>query len=422
MSTITPRQVHIPDWKYSCIDCGQCCCDWHVELSQDDLDRLNALAWPAEEAIPKKRVIRMAGNDYIAHRHDGVCIYYDAKMKNCRIHARFGFDAKPLGCKIYPFSIAPTFEGHCSMIGRFDCPAVRKKTGKSMRSYTGSVKAYATEMQLRGGFDELDLEGLKPAKAEKLVDALIRHVFDNKVLTTGAKMVAAQIAAARLESLGTIFINDVDLKEILPSFFNRITEDLKTIKIRRLGAMEQVRFLSLLTAFIRRDEEAIGGGMSSRFSRMTAMCKLLAGQINLRRFGREHPDFAMKRKDFFGTKIDAPADMPLDLMFALMRLRLESYQFFGKAAYNRSFFFGLKALFMQMPLMLALAKWHAMARGGVCRVNEEDVAYAVGAIDHAYGRSALLGLRFMNTLQRQVCDQDAHTRLVEELICPVSMR
>src|ERR1700712_265041 len=77
-----------------------------------------------------KKILRHGGKVYLERRADGACLFLNEENGLCRIHEQFGFEAKPLGCRVFPYQIAPTFRGEASVIGRYDCPTVRKNEGR----------------------------------------------------------------------------------------------------------------------------------------------------------------------------------------------------------------------------------------------------------------------------------------------------
>lgn len=410
--------LNVPDRKYDCIDCGRCCRDWHVELSKAEVDSLAGLAWTSDD-LPAKRTVRFHGKTFIAHRQDGTCIYFDAEKKRCMIHAQFSYDAKPLGCRLYPFNLASDGNDCISVAGRFDCPAIRGNEGMSFKRRHDEFKLFAAEVGVKPHrASELDLDGLLPSKANEIVNALLRYIVNNDKLPMTHALMLGQMAIARIRGLSVAFINDMELSEIFPSFFVRLTQDHGIDKPRRLGGLEQARFLSLLLSFLRRDEEQLGG-VGGRLGRVMTLFKVLRGEINLNGLSKDYPDYAMSRTSFFSIPVLDPDDLEGRVVMDLIGHRLETRQFFGPSTYDRGLFFGLQSLFMLGGLALALAKWLAIAREGgleTCRITATDLDLAVGAVDHPYGRSPLLGLGFMNTLQRQVCNADAFKRIVSELV------
>ncbi len=415
------KALIIPTWNYACIDCGRCCRHWHVELSPDEEKRLAALKWEPAAAIPAKRTVHIAGGTYIAHHANGDCIYLDTDNHRCRIHREYGYDAKPLGCRLYPFAITPALPERFSCTGRFDCPAVRRNDGRPLRQAIDDIRRFVDELQLTGAFDKELLQGIEVDKARQLVDALIREVIGNPGLPDHERAAGAILAVDRLENLGEVFINDIDLDEILPSFFDRVRQDRREAKIRPLGRFEQLRFLSLLTSFLRRDEEGLHKGMRPRLKRTLTLAKVYFGRPNLHDLGAEHPDAPLDRKLLFGAEVYNARRAPTDLLWDLLRVRLEAMQFFGPALYGLTFFIGLKYLLLLAPLVLALAKWNALVRDRErCEITEDDIHYAVGAIDHPFGRSALLGFGMVTTLVRQISSPEAYARIIDEILRPPS--
>lgn len=412
--------LQIPERNFDCGNCGRCCRNWHVELMPADIKRLEKLDWREDDPKADTYIMRHNGKTVLSHKEGNWCIFYDIERKGCMLHRRFGYESKPVGCRLYPFQLATTFSNTVSATIRFECPSVRLNQGKAMRKRQGEFRGIAGELGMPGkGFDMLDLDNLHPEKCREIVEALVKHLIDDNSLPAMERLILCQKAVGRIEKLGAVFINEMDMSDIFPSFFERLIQDGSMSRPRRLGALEQARFLSLFTSFMRRDEEQADKGLGGRFQRALTLFRLLNGKVNLRNLSEEHPDFAIGRAEFFSVAVENLGDDESGILFDLFRQRLLSYQFFGKAVYNRSFFFGLGTLFLLGALVVALAKWHALARQGriePCSVSTEDMANATSAVHHAYGRSGLLGLNFMNTLQRQICEPAAFERIIHETL------
>lgn len=416
MSRSRANQLTIPQQRFRCTECGRCCRDWHVQVSRAEVERLAGLDFPAEDELPEQLTMRLGGQTFLAHRDNGACIFLNEANNRCRIHERHGYAAKPLGCKIYPYAIAPTYEGQVSVTGRFDCPAIRENEGELLDRDEATIHGFVQELKLSGGFDEHDLDGLEPATARRLVRLFYDEIIGDSRLDFPARLAAALIAVERLEVMGATFLNETDLELILPSFAKRVKADLEHQRIRRLSVFEKWRFLGLLSGYIRRDEELVGRGAVSRLRRSGAIAKLFFGRVNLRDFGEEHPDLVLRRELLFGRGIQNIQQVDFGCYESLLKVRLQAHQFMGQANFQYPFFDGLRSLFVTFPLVLAMAKCHAMGRGAdPIRLLPEDLDYAVGAIDHSYGRATLLGLGTMRTITRQVADSAATIRLVHSL-------
>ncbi|MDD1769571.1 MAG: YkgJ family cysteine cluster protein [Methanomassiliicoccales archaeon] len=78
-----------------CARCGRCCLDTRMELSEDDVDRLERLGYPREEfsAQDEDSVLRLRNTG-------GHCYFLIKAEARCRIYPH-----RPKGCAIYPVNI-----------------------------------------------------------------------------------------------------------------------------------------------------------------------------------------------------------------------------------------------------------------------------------------------------------------------------
>ena len=323
---------------------------------------------------------------------------------------------KPLGCRVYPYNITSTFPGKLSVIGRFDCPAVRENQGPKISSSRKSIQSYADEMGIKGGVHGHQLDHLTESAIHNITKGFFTHLFDRKDLEFATMMKGAIKAIERMECLGSEFLNQIEIDEILPSFFSRIIKDLSNTKVRKSNIVERMMFLNILAAYFRRDEEMIGVGVKPRLLRTLAIWQIIFGKGNLRTLGKDHPDFLMPRSALFDTPPSNFSEIDWSMAVDLIKLRLQSLQFFGASNYNLGFFVGLKSLFLSAPLILAAAKWSALAKNQQsCSIRPEEIDYAAGIIDHSLGRSALLSTSLFTTTVRQLTDFDRYSALLHSL-------
>ena len=416
MAKPSARQINIPQWNFSCTGCGECCRRWHVALSVDEVKRLQGFQWSEHDAIPNEVTTTIKGHEYITHTNEGCCVFLDTTTNRCKIHERFGMNAKPKGCRVYPFNIATTFPKSYSAIARFDCPAVRQNYGEPLDRSLNDIRGFIEEMKLKGGFDRYVLDGITKKEIEIFIPALCHRLIEPNELSTQHKLESALISTVRLEKLGADFIKHIDVDDILPSFFDRSISNTAELKPKAIPLPERWRFLNVFISYLRRDEEVIERGWS-RITRLGTFWNIIFRKGNLRNIGKEHPNALVDGKRLFQMPVANADEIDWALYLNLIRLRLQSYQFFGPTYYNLSFFIGLKSLFFSFPLVIAAAKWSALARySEQCFILPEDVDYAVGVIDHSLGRSALLGTGLFTTLVRQMTDIDAYSRLVHALL------
>jgi hypothetical protein len=66
---------------------------------------------------------------------------------------------------------------------------------------------------------------------------------------------------------------------------------------------------------------------------------------------------------------------------------------------------------MLYPLVLAAARYSAANRT-TARIEVQDVEYAVAAIEHSFGRSAILKQPFTRSLEKALRDPKVFVRLI----------
>lgn len=108
------EQVEVrQDLRYECRMCGACCSGrFRVELEKKDEERLRALDLKGQFGVHADDVME---SDYVAGDSpeseprrflrfvEGRCIFLD-KNQRCALHRVFGREAKPLGCRLFPFN------------------------------------------------------------------------------------------------------------------------------------------------------------------------------------------------------------------------------------------------------------------------------------------------------------------------------
>jgi hypothetical protein len=334
------------------------------------------------------------------------------------IHARHSEIIKPLGCRVYPFNIVAALDGEQSVMARYDCPAVRAGTGQPLSQSKRQIGRYIEELCIGDGFDCYDREGLDVDAIRKIVAGVYKLVIDSPALDCPAAVTAASIAVYRLEQLGTDFLNDVNPNSFLESFLRRaVADSLEMSPPKHVNNVERWRFMVLFTAYMRRDESLVGQGLRSRARRAGAIMRLILKSGNLHELGEEHPDMALHSRDLFEMPIVNLEEVDWSLYLDMIKVRLQTYQFFGRANFNAGIYFGMQLLLLTFPLVIAAARWHAAARHRTrLEVLPVDVDYAVGAIDHAFGRAQVLNMGTYRMLSRQMVDIDSYRRLVWSLL------
>lgn len=133
--------VFPPEVRFTCSRCGDCCRSFHILLGPGEAERLESLDWGGTDLAEVATVAPAPGEPRpgrlaLARRPDsagagagaGACVYLGAQNQ-CRIHERFGQDAKPLLCRLYPFGFLPVGE-RVAVDVSFACRAVSRNEGE----------------------------------------------------------------------------------------------------------------------------------------------------------------------------------------------------------------------------------------------------------------------------------------------------
>ena len=95
--------------QWDCHACGDCCRMYAVRVTAEEKARINGQDWSdVPELVDVPRIIyeKRIGDDRLNHRADGACVFLGPDNR-CRIHSKFGAEAKPMACRIYPFTLVP---------------------------------------------------------------------------------------------------------------------------------------------------------------------------------------------------------------------------------------------------------------------------------------------------------------------------
>jgi uncharacterized protein len=107
-----------------CSNCGICCTETEMLLSQEDIKRLEMRCF-SERYFAK---FDRQGYAFLKNR-DGYCVFYDLNKKQCTVYSD-----RPLGCRVYPVILdeekGVVFDNICN-----SCDSISEKEKK----YKGKI-------------------------------------------------------------------------------------------------------------------------------------------------------------------------------------------------------------------------------------------------------------------------------------------
>ncbi len=121
--------------NWDCHGCGICCRGAVVVLNEGDLERIRGQGWENDPDFRGKKILVRVGlldrRYRLAQGKDGRCVFQDDD-KLCRIHKRFGYEAKPHVCRMAPLQVVPLEKAAYVTLRRY-CPSAAADKGRSVR-------------------------------------------------------------------------------------------------------------------------------------------------------------------------------------------------------------------------------------------------------------------------------------------------
>src|SRR5689334_21654642 len=135
--------------NWDCAGCSACCRQYHVPVTAEERARIDALEWDALsdfDGLPFfVRASRFSSDYQLNHKPDGSCVFLGPDNR-CRIHAKHGAAAKPLACRIYPYSLIPAGD-HWKLGLRFACPSAAADTGRPLADHLPEAREFAAALE-----------------------------------------------------------------------------------------------------------------------------------------------------------------------------------------------------------------------------------------------------------------------------------
>jgi Fe-S-cluster containining protein len=405
------RLTVLHDERFSCHSCTDCCRHQYVELFTGEPERIEQLIWPDDDPLHGiKGTVHHGGKIYLAHRPDGSCVFLNGANGLCRIHEQFGVDAKPMSCRIFPFQITPTFTGHASVSARYDCPTVRKNIGEPYADALPFLQRYVDQRPLpAAGFDDVTRCHLDQEQIGAVSDFLMAMLGGFERNDQRAIFI---LYMADLLSLTAA--DELDRAALAMAFAPLKAQVLLAADatVKKPGLVHRMAFRTLLGMYLRRDEDILDK-RASRVIRLGAMMAFVLGAGSFHGLGLIHPIGPLRSDGLFKSHAQPPLET-FALLWRLVRNKLESFTFMGTGNGGRNMIVGLRSLAMLYPLTLAAATHSAAARHSEV-IEAADTDYAVTAIEHSFGRSAVLNPKLTGSIETLLLDRKAFIRLVKTI-------
>ena len=381
--------------RFSCQSCGKCCRDLVVDLTDRDRKKIDAGGW--EDRLDADPYVRLRGQWVLNKDEQGRCVFL-SDAGRCRIHEQQGFDAKPLACRLFPFTLSPS--GNSVRAGwRFDCPTVARSQGKPMEAEEGALGVLARELLAGRGRAKVELE-LKPGlpsrsgETSHLVGVLDGWLRDEQRSPAdrirGAIWLTSTLQDAQLEA-----VREERLAELVELLVAALPAELSA-DVRSTPSNRQLRMLRQL-AFAHTGHVSFAEMQAGRARNVACRWTQLRFSRRFRRGRGSVPSVigdSGGEADFADVDRVQPdegqADRLSECMLRYLRGKLQTRTCFGPAYYGWAVLDGLSVLWLSVAVIGWWARYFAATRQANA-FGVEDLVRALGVVDAGAGRIPILG-------------------------------
>lgn len=377
--------------NWDCRGCGDCCRDYQVALSEEERQRILAQQWEEDPALAGRTLFvekRSWGKRrWILNQENGSCVFLSPEGR-CRIHEKFGGDAKPLACRMYPFVLIPAGD-HWRVGLRYSCPSAAENLGRPLAEHR--LESFALELAQQTTFGDRPIHPRLKARQPVEWNELLRIVQ--------ALGDIVRNRAWRLERRLRIALALV--RTCRQARFDKVTGSRLSEFLRVMAAAMEAEvpadatalsppswiggllFRQTVALYTRMDEGKRAGALDRRrMSLVRAAWRFARGTGPVPRGHAWIPETTFEH---LKTPIGPLADEAEKTLERYYTLKIDSVQFLGPTNFGLPLWEGFESLVLTYPILM----WVARAQAGLSQLDA--VIRAIKMIDHNFGFNPLLG-------------------------------
>ena len=411
--------------NWDCHSCGDCCRQLEAVITDLEKQRLEKLDLAADEEIAPGPWFVSKGlvskTWALRRRPDGSCVFLTSANR-CRLHERFGAEAKPFACRFFPFILVPA--GDQWRVGlRFACPSSAGNQGRALTNHQASLGRFSQELEKHTGQTGASAPPppLQPGQivpwsdlarfAQTLVD-IVQNRSDCLERRLRKCLALARLCRqARFDS-----VTGVRLTEFLNVVRAGLEDDVPVAPgdLPPPSWLGRVMFRTLLAVYARKDQGQYRGPANhSGLSRVLAGWRFVRGSGQVPRVNSllPHTTFA-EVEDRRGLPVELDED--LERYFVV---KLSSLQFCGPSNFDLPFWAGLDSLVLTLPMILWLTRAltpvaHAAAAPFDGAASLPAVQKAIFLVDDHFGGNPILAAMHNRFFVRTLAERGELERLI----------
>ncbi len=393
---------HLPVLQnWDCHVCGTCCQEYQVTITDEERQRIEAQGWDRDADlggrdpfIPHGR--RKDRRYRLNHREDDSCVFLSDKGR-CRIHERFGYEAKPLACRLFPFVLVPVADEW--RVGlRFACPSVAHNKGRPVAAHNAALAEFALRLAEREGLTRRPDGSMTPPprlerrpKVEwpellRLVDLLLGFLR-NRRDPMERRLRKCLTLSALLRPLRLDRLEGKQLRDVFDVMASAADQDTPAnlMTLPQPGWVGRMLFRQAAALFTRKDHGPKRGLPGrGRVALFRAACRFTRGRGPVPRMHQDIPPITFEELEVPRGPLPVEAEEILERYYTL---KVGALQFCGAASFGMSFWEGFEALALTFPILM----W--VSRALRDRPRHESVMQALTIVDDHVGFNPVLATR-----------------------------
>ncbi|MBY0232437.1 MAG: YkgJ family cysteine cluster protein [Gemmataceae bacterium] len=381
--------------NWDCHVSGSCCKEYQIPLTDEEVARIEAQGWTPDD-LGGRPPFRSTGwfrrQRWLNHRDgDGACVFLSPEGR-CRIHERFGFDQKPLPCRLFPFVLVPAGD-HWRFGVRYACPSAAANKGRGAADHAGDLAGFARELAAAEGLAPAPGEALtRPPRLDdgtrldwpdtlRLVDAVLKLLRGPGPMERRMRKVlhfVETMKAARLADL-----KGGKLTELLDLLISAAEQEVPPASsVPAPGWVGRVLFRQMAAIYMRKDRGPHRGpALRGVFSRLGAAWRFMRGTGSIPRMHGRIPACTFADAEEPRGPLPPEAEKVLERYYAVKAWSMQ----FVINRHRMPFWAGVEALAMTLPLILWVSRqWRDVPR-------EQAVTNALTVVDDHFGINPVLG-------------------------------
>lgn len=383
--------------NWSCHNCGGCCRQHLIEVTETERQRIIGQNWTAADGVRLPVMEWHAGPPWkkryrLAHQADGGCVFLDDRGL-CRIHAKFGEAAKPLACRVYPYAFHPAGKSFAVSL-RYSCPSVVANRGTPVTKQAGELRRLG-ELVIPPGAEKAAPPSLNGRDRVDWPDFLafcegLDHTLADPTTPIAVRIGRAVTWTTLVGQSAFEKLRGTQIRELIVLLMEAARIDLPTLPeaFDEPTTLGRLYFRTLVAQYARKDTVSdLSAGWIGRWRLLRAIMAFTRGRGNippLQSVFQSVPFDALEKP--FGP-LDAACD---EILTRYFRVKIQGLHFCGLAYYDVPFVEGFHSLALMLPVTLWLARWLAVAAGRD-QLTVNDVSTALAVADHHHGYSPALG-------------------------------